>query len=94
MMMIHDPMVCLAEPANAEQLGKLIEMLKPVKASIVAAYKERCKLSEKELETMMKTAPGLLLKNALPMASVTRFKVRLNLFLTAMCLWSTMYGIS
>lgn len=65
MMMIHDPMVCLAEPANAEQLGKLIEMLKPVKASIVAAYKERCKLSEKELETMMKNSTWLTAEECL-----------------------------
>lgn len=65
MMMIHDPMVCLAEPANAEQLGKLIEMLNPVKASIVAAYKERCKLSEKELETMMKNSTWLTAEECL-----------------------------
>ena len=65
MMMIHDPMVCLAEPANAEQLGKLIEMLNPVKASIVAAYKERCKLSEKELDTMMKNSTWLTAEECL-----------------------------
>ena len=94
MMMIHDLWSALKSLPTLNSWVSLVEMLKPVKASIVAAYKERCKLSEKELETMMKTAPGLLLKNALPMASVTRFKVRLNLFLTAMCLWSTMYGIS
>lgn len=65
MMMIHDPMVQLDEPANAEQLSKLIDMLRPVKASIVAAYKARCKLSEEALVSMMQKSTWLTAEDCL-----------------------------
>lgn len=53
LMMIHDPMVCLTEPMNESELQQCIDMLKPIKESIIASYKERCKLSDEELATMM-----------------------------------------
>lgn len=59
MMMIHDPMVCINGPLNAEDMTKLISELKPIKDSIIAAYKKRCSLSVEELDTMMKESTWL-----------------------------------
>lgn len=59
MMMIHDPMLRLEGNMNEEDLQKCIDALKPVKASIVASYMERSKISEEKLRAMMRAETWL-----------------------------------
>lgn len=59
MMMIHDPMLRLEGNMNEEDLQKCIDALKTVKASIIASYMERSKISEEKLRAMMRAETWL-----------------------------------
>ena len=51
--MIHNPAIGLSDYYGAEELAKAVEALNAIKASIVAAYRKRCKVSAEELAEMM-----------------------------------------
>ena len=51
--MIHNPAIGLSDYYGAEELAKAVEALNTIKASIVAAYRKRCKVSAEELAEMM-----------------------------------------
>ena len=65
MMMIHDPMVHINEAMNEEELQKCIDMLKPVKASLVASYLKRSNLGKEKLAAMMKSTAWLTAEECL-----------------------------
>ena len=51
--MIHNPAIGLSDYYDAEELAQAVEALNAIKASIVAAYRKRCKVSAEELAEMM-----------------------------------------
>ena len=51
--MIHNPAIGLSDYYGAEELAQAVEALNAIKASIVAAYRKRCKVSAEELAAMM-----------------------------------------
>lgn len=51
--MIHNPAIGLDDYYGAEDLSKVLNALKGVKDSIIAAYRKRCKLSDAEISKMM-----------------------------------------
>lgn len=51
--MIHNPAIGLDDYYGAEELSKVLNALKGVKDSIIAAYRKRCKLSDAEISKMM-----------------------------------------
>ena len=51
--MIHNPAIGLSDYYSAEELAQAVEALNAIKASIVAAYRKRCKVSTEELAAMM-----------------------------------------
>lgn len=65
MMMIHDPMVHINEAMNEEELQRCIDMLKPVKTSLVKSYLERSSLSKEKLAAMMKATTWLTAEECL-----------------------------
>lgn len=67
MMMIHDPMITIEEPANIKDLEEYLSALKPIKDSIIAAYMERSKLPKEELATMMENTTWLTAEECLEM---------------------------
>lgn len=65
MMMIHDPMVQINEAMNEEELQRCIDMLRPVKTSLVKSYLERSNLSKDKLAAMMKATTWLTAEECL-----------------------------
>ena len=65
MMMIHDPMVQINEAMNEEELQRCIDMLRPVKTSLVKSYLERSNLSKEKLAAMMKATTWLTAEECL-----------------------------
>lgn len=65
MMMIHDPMVQINEAMNEEELQRCIDMLRPVKTSLVKSYLERSNLSKDKLVAMMKATTWLTAEECL-----------------------------
>lgn len=51
--MIHNPAIGLSDYYDAEELAQAVEALNAIKASIVAAYRKRCKVSAEEIAEMM-----------------------------------------
>ncbi len=51
--MIHNPAIGLDDYYGAEDLSKVLNALKGVKDSIIAAYRKRCNVSEAEISAMM-----------------------------------------
>lgn len=51
--MIHNPAIGLDDYYGAEELNKVLNALKGVKDSIIAAYRKRCKVSDVEISKMM-----------------------------------------
>lgn len=51
--MIHNPAIGLDDYYGAEDLNKVLNALKGVKSSIIAAYRKRCKVSDAEISEMM-----------------------------------------
>lgn len=51
--MIHNPAIGLDDYYGAEELNKVLNALKGVKDSIIAAYRKRCKVSDVEISQMM-----------------------------------------
>lgn len=51
--MIHNPAIGLDDYYGAEDLSKVLNALKGVKDSIIAAYRKRCNVSEAEIGAMM-----------------------------------------
>lgn len=51
--MIHNPAIGLDDYYGAEDLSKVLNALKGVKDSIIAAYRKRCKVPEAEISKMM-----------------------------------------
>ncbi len=51
--MIHNPSIGLDDYYGAEDLNKVLNALKGVKDSIIAAYRKRCNISEVEISKLM-----------------------------------------
>lgn len=51
--MIHNPAIGMSDYYMADELMQMAQALKTIKASIIASYKKRCNLSDKELAKLM-----------------------------------------
>lgn len=51
--MIHNPAIGMSDYYMADELMQVAQALKTIKASIIASYKKRCNLSNKELAELM-----------------------------------------
>ena len=51
--MIHNPAIGMSDYYMADELMQMAQALKTIKASIIASYKKRCNLSDKELAELM-----------------------------------------